>query len=355
MEPSAPDDPQRASEGATPGHMGPPTSSAGPDDPSGYVHQPPTSQSTAAQTTPHRHDGRSSKGSRAGRFLRTGSGGRWWLWTGRAVLWAFILVVVFNGVRAPFVRVLQPSHPASSASGAGSTGFPASSASAYAMQFAHVYLNYGNGQEQERARRLARYLPEGADPQLGWNGDGAMKLEEAEVAGVQARDATHGVVTLSVRVSERWMRLAVPVYADHGAMVISGQPALMPRPPEAQLPPPAEKSVDEEAANELRRQLPGFFQAYAGGDGESLARYLAPGVSLTGFSGAVRFHSLDDVVVPAAGGDTRRVTATVTWQLLAGGDDSAGQLQQTYQLTVTKQNGRWYVKDIHGASGTGFS
>ena len=34
----------------------------------------------------------------------SGSGGRWWVWVGRLILWAFILVVIVNGIRAPFQR-----------------------------------------------------------------------------------------------------------------------------------------------------------------------------------------------------------------------------------------------------------
>src|SRR5690606_17852363 len=32
---------------------------------------------------------------------RAGAGGRWWVWVGRAVLWAFIIVVLFNGLWLP--------------------------------------------------------------------------------------------------------------------------------------------------------------------------------------------------------------------------------------------------------------
>lgn len=300
----------------------------------------------------HRHDGRSPRRTVLGRARRAGDGGRWWLWIGRAVLWAFIVVVVFNGIRAPFVSILQPARTASTTDK--QQDFPSSSAAAYAMRFAHVYLTYGESQSQQRAELLASYLPEGADPQLGWNGEGALELQDAQVVGVKARNDNHGVVTLAVRVSDQWMRLTVPVYADQQAMVISGQPALMPRPPKAQLPAVPEQPTDEEATEELRRQLPGFFRAFAGSDAESLARYLAPGVSMTGFSGAVSFRSLDDLVVPKGDDATRHITATVTWQLRAAGD-TAGRLQQTYRLTVTKDDGRWYVKAIKGAPSVGFS
>ncbi len=303
---------------------------------------------------PERHEPRSPEGGPLRRARRAGGGGRWWLWVGRAVLWAFILVVLFNGIRAPLVDALQPDDAAPSPASR-TNGYPASAASAYALRFAHVYLDYGEGDPRKRAERLAKYLPEGADPQLGWNGQGTLRFRTAHVAGVDVRDATHGVVTLAVQVSGQWMRLAVPVYAAGDGMVVSGQPALLPSPPQSPLPQSPQGPTDEKVAAELRRQLPGFFQAYAGGGTESLARYLAPGVSLTGFSGAMRFVSLDEVVVPASNAPIRRVTATVTWRLLGKGGAAGGELQQTYQLTVSKDEGRWYVRSIHGAPGGGFS
>lgn len=348
MESSVPDGPQRAT-GSAPGQPGAPTY---PPGARAQEHAPVHSSPVAANGGPHRHDGRQPKTGILDRTRRAGGGGRWWLWAGRAVLWAFILVVIFNGVRAPFVRVLQPAGQ-SSTSAAEANGYPESAASAYALEFATAYLTYGSGQSERRSDVLAGFLPDGADPQLGWNGEGTLELRSAQVAGVRAVDTTHGIVTLSVQVGDTWMRLSVPVYAKGDAMVISGQPALLPRPPEAELPVTAEQPVDEATAIQLRRQLPGFFQAYAGSDTESLARYLAPGVSMTGFSGAVAFESLDSVVVPEGSDDTRQVTATVTWQLQTG--DNAGELQQSYQLTVVKDDGDWYVKSIQGAPSAGFS
>ncbi|MGH3502905.1 MAG: conjugal transfer protein [Nocardioidaceae bacterium] len=289
------------------------------------------------------------------RARRAGAGGRWWLWLGRAVLWAFIIVVVVNGLRVPFVRATQtaeraPGHPA-----AGSSGFPSVEASAYALQFAKVYLDYDQSDPDTRAALLAAYLPEGADEQFGWDGSGTLDVNAVTVAGVDPRDAHHAVVTLAVQMDDRWMRLAVPVFARQGAMVVSGEPALMPAPPKASLPESQPTVTDDAVGTELRRQLPGFFRAYAAGDREALGRYLAPETSLHGLGGAVKFASLDQVVVPATKGDSRKVQATVTWQISSSGGRrakaaSAGTLQQTYELKVTQQSDRWYVETISGST-----
>ncbi|MQA85359.1 MAG: conjugal transfer protein [Streptosporangiales bacterium] len=308
----------------------------------------------AGAPAPH-GDGEEHPPSRGGpvrRVRRFGAGGRWWVWLGRAVLWALIIVIVVNGGRAAFVSFTEGTAPAQPQAEPGGR-FPSTAASAYAQEFAGVYLNYDEAAADTRASRLAAYLPEGADPQLGWNGAGRLRLEEVYVAGVDVRDAKHGMVMLAVRVNGAWMRLAVPVYASGDSMVISGQPALLPVPPKASLPaPPAgTEEIDAPATSELERQLPGFFQAYAASDNADLTRYLEQGTTVTGLDGAVRFVALQDLVVPP-GGNTRQITATVVWRIATAGTTRVppGELTQTYELAVTKQDGNWYVKDIQGST-----
>lgn len=296
--------------------------------------------------------GPQSRGGPLRRARRFGSGGRWWVWLGRAILWALIIVIVVNGGRAAFVGFTQQSAPARTQTDPASR-FPSTAASAYAQGFATVYLNYDEATADARARQLADYVPEGANPQLGWNGAGRLRLEGAYPAGVRARDAKHGVVTLAVQVNGSWMRLAVPIYASDGAMVVSGEPALLPAPPKASLPAPrpGADQIDALATRELEGQLPGFFQAYAASDNTDLARYRAQGAELAGLNETVRFVALRDLVVPP-GGNTRRITATVVWRIATTGGANVppGELTQTYELTVTKQDGNWYVKDIRGST-----
>lgn len=286
------------------------------------------------------------------RARRFGAGGRWWVWLGRAVLWALIIVIVVNGGRAAFIGFTQESAPGGAPADP-ANGFPSTAASAYALEFATVYLNYNEATADTRASQLAEYLPNGADPQLGWNGAGKLRLNDAYLAGVDARDEQHGVATLAVQVNGTWMRLAVPIYAEDGRMVVSGEPALLPAPDKASLPaPPAgTEQIDTQATSELERQLPGFFQAYAASDNADLARYRVQGASMTGLDGSVRFVRLQDLVVPP-GGDTRQITATVIWRMPSAGRGNTppGELAQTYELTVTKQDGNWYVKDIQGST-----
>ncbi|MFD0658052.1 conjugal transfer protein [Thermocatellispora tengchongensis] len=245
----------------------------------------------------------------------SGGGGRWLVWTGRAVLWALIIVIVVNGVRAPFERFTQQS----TATGQGATptdyGFPVDRASSFANQFAAVYLNFDAGtpgRPEERAGRLAPYLPDGADPQFGWDGIGRMSAGAIQPYGVEVIDAHNAVVTLVFQSENRRMLLSVPVYYADGDFVVSGRPGVLPAPAAAGLPQAAQPDRDDTTANELKPQLEGFFKAYAAGDTVQLQRYVDTDRPLTGFAGAFDFVELKDVVVPP-GGTTREISVEVVW------------------------------------------
>jgi hypothetical protein len=282
------------------------------------------------------------------------------VWAGRLVLWAVIIVVLVNGVTAIFQRFTQ-----GTTQGQGSvatptdSGFPVTPAAAFAKQFAAIYLNFNGNDPDTRSRRLKPFLPEGAADQFGWNGFGRMQTGGIELKGVDVTDANNAVVTLAVQSDDRRWLFSVPVYADNGAFVVSRQPALLPAPGPAGLPQVPEPERDDATAAELRPQLEGFFKAFAAGDAEQLQRYVAAGVSLSGFGGGFTLAQLKDVVVPP-GGTTRQVTAVVVWGIsgdtpdpTATAGDAAAQpaaLEQAYELTVEKQGDKWFVKDIHGAS-----
>ncbi len=341
------------------GPQGQPQASGGGAPPAGYPHQGPARTATPAGPPRDPADRRPGAAGQAGqpeqeggpltRFRRAGAGGRWWVWVGRAVLWAFIVIVAVNGIRAPFVQTGESSQP-TTPTRTDQTAFPTSQVSAYAVQFAHAYLNYDRSAPQARSRRLAQFLPEDVDPQLGWSGTGASELQSVHVVDVRVKNDRNAVVMLSVLVNNQRMRLAVPVHAKDGAVVISGQPALMAPPPKAKLPSQPSGEVDAAATQQLSSQLPDFFKAYARGSA-SLSRFLADGASVRGLDGAVQFVRLRNATVPT-GGKVRQMTATVVWQLPSTGQTAArgGRLEQSYQLTVVKQNGDWYIKAVHGSA-----
>jgi hypothetical protein len=276
-----------------------------------------------------------------------GSGGRWWIYVGRVILWAFLIVVLVNGIRAPFERFTDktaaPTTPTS-----GKPAFPQQAASSYALSFANVYLNYDPATAEDRQRLLAQFIAPGVDPQLGWDNTGKSTLRSAQVASVEARDVNQALVTLLVQANGKMFQLAVPVYAKDGALVISGRPATLPAPPRAALP-AANQDRDSALETELQEPLTGFFKAYASGDTASLQRYSDPPV--TGLGNAFVFSALKEINAPHGEAASRTINATVIWQVSpAQGKNSGGTLEQTYQLTMLKKDGNWYVTDIRGST-----
>jgi Conjugative transposon protein TcpC len=283
-----------------------------------------------------------------------GAGGRWLVWTLRAVVWAVLLIIGYRGVMAIVLNETPASRSGTPAVSAGDSGqFPVTLAEAYAMQFGDVYLNFTPASAGQRAQELAAYLPgnlAGADPQLGWNGSGALRLRTEQVAGISVRDATHAVVTLLANVNGQLMELGVPIYAARGGMAVSGEPAWLAAPAQASPPASVTTTSDPAAQNALTAQLPAFFQAYASGDGATLNRFLAQGATVSGLGGALSYAGISTMYVPP-GGPTRHITVTVVWQLSGQAAANAAKLEMTYDMTVIdEQSGKWYVGDIQAST-----
>ncbi|WP_327089481.1 conjugal transfer protein [Nonomuraea sp. NBC_01738] len=266
-------------------------------------------------------------------------------------------------MRALFERATQENAPTSNASSQVTAGFPTDRASAFAAQFANVYLNFNAADAASRAGKLAAFLPDGAEQQFGWDGYGRLGAVGVQPYGVEVVDAKNGVVSVVFQSGNRRLLLSVPVYYsgdDAGRkFVVSGRPALLPAPTAADLPQVATPEGDDAAEAELKPQLEGFFKDYASGDTQGLQRYLAAGTSLPNLGGALNFAELKSVVVPV-GGAIREIHAVVVWVVPTGATPSAepsagdagaggGRLEQAYRLTVEKQGDKWFVKDILGA------
>jgi hypothetical protein len=294
---------------------------------------------------------------------RRGAGGRWTVWAFRALLWAVLLVIAFRGIVS---IVSGPDKVGSTGTGTGgepspvaASGFPTQLAEAFALQFGSVYLNFSPASAATRASNLTPFIPVGSDPQFGWNGAGTQQLQSEQVASVTVQNSRHAVVTLLAQVNAGLIELGVPVYASQGGLVVSAEPALLPGPVRATPPSGSNAATDSTAQAALSGQLPAFFGAYASGDQQTLGRFLAPGASVTGLGGAVTFGSIAAMEVPV-GGTTRRISVTVSWQLAGQAtttrpkgknkgsvvSSAPAGLRMTYEMTVVRQNGTWYVEAI---------
>ncbi|MEO3782463.1 conjugal transfer protein [Actinocorallia sp. B10E7] len=279
----------------------------------------------------------------------SGGGGRWWIWVGRALLWTFVLVVIVNGIRAPFERFTAETPSSTTSADDGKPKFPQTQASAYALQFAQVYLNYDENASGGRQEELARFLPEGADAQFGWDGLGQLSAQHIQLLSVQVKDVNNAIVDIAAKVGSRWITLAVPVYARDGAFVISGPPALLEAPKKAQLPQEGGGEHDEELEAQLKTQLTGFFEAYGNSNALNLQRYTEGG-AITGLGSAVNLETILEVDAPPGDSDERTVTATVQWKVPPTQPrGTEGRLTQTYELVVVKKSDQWNVRSIRGA------
>ncbi|MEO3814612.1 conjugal transfer protein [Sphaerisporangium sp. B11E5] len=301
-----------------------------------------------------------ARGRSAPRRGWSGGGGRWLVWVGRAVLWAVIIVIVVNGVRAPIERFAQGDQAGQPTVAPTGTEFPEAEAAAFAGQFASAYLNFDGAKPDDRAERLQPFLPEGAERQFGWNGFGKMSTGGIQLSHVEVGDAQNAVVTVLAQSGPQRWKLSVPVYYADGRFVVSGQPALLPAGGPAGLPQAAEPERDDVTESELRPQLEGFFKAFAEGDATQLQRFVVQGTTLDGFGGKVTLAELKSVIAPP-GGTSREVTAVVVWAVPTAATpapeststdptaQSAG-LEQAYRLSMEKQGDNWYVKSISGAT-----
>jgi hypothetical protein len=283
-----------------------------------------------------------------------GAGGRWLLWPLRAVLWAALLIIVYRGVTAIIANDTSSSAGGASLSRvATSEQFPATLADAYALEFGQVYLNFNPATQAQREQELAAFVPPSlaaANPDLGWNGSGQVKLQSEQVAGIAVQDPRHAVVSLLATVGGQLMELGVPIYASGGDVVVSGAPAWLPAPQPIAPPPVRAVNSDPVAQGQLLSQLPAFFQAYANGSGAALNRFLAPGVTLVGLNGTVAFDSIAGLEVPP-GGAVRHITVTVVWQLLDQDGLTGAKVAMTYSVSVVDlQSGKWYVKGISAST-----
>jgi hypothetical protein len=189
-----------------------------------------------------------------------------------------------------------------------------------------------------------------ADPDLGWNGVGQLRLQSEQVAGIAVQDPQRAVVTLLATVNGQLMELGVPVIASGAGVVVAGEPAWLPAPPQISPPMQASQGSDPVALNQLMNELPAFFQAYASGDSAALSRFEVRGVSLTGLGGTVAFDSIAGLQVPP-GGATRQITVTVIWQLPGQVSVGVTKLEMAYRVSVVDlQSGKWYVNEISAAT-----
>ena len=273
---------------------------------------------------------------------RAGAGGRWWVGVGRAVLWAFIIVVLFNGIWYPLRGGLALPTTAEEPEETEAVTFPETTAAAFALRFADTYLDTGD--PEARLEALAAYVPEGEAAALDAGAD-TLTGENLTVVSIDVADDNNAVVVVRGDVNGGAMSLE--------ALVVSGPPALLAAPTRASLPEPISVEEDPQAAEELQGVLTGFFDAYAEGP-EHLEQYVEQGAAIAPLpDNSLRVVELTDIVVPSQSStgddDVRQVALTALWSVLGSDGSESGQLRQSYLVTVVDSGSEWRVRDIQGA------
>ncbi|MBO0708968.1 MAG: conjugal transfer protein, partial [Candidatus Dormibacteraeota bacterium] len=220
---------------------------------------------------------------------------------------------------------------------------------AFAVRFATAYLTYDQAHPGQYRARLQPYLAPSLDPGALWDGQGTQQVLEA--LPVSTASVGNGVDRVKVAVlveGGTWLYLGVPVHADRDAFVVVAAPALLPAPGSASWSSSNPPNQDPQLSTQLQGDLTAFFTAYGAGQQAQLGYYTTPGANLGGLGGEVDFVRLDQLVVDQ-GGAQRTATAEVTWQ--PSGQPGTS-LQESYQLTLVQQGGKWLVSNVAPAGGS---
>ena len=273
------------------------------------------------------------------------------------VAWAVLLLIGYRGVVAILSDESGSAQPAPVASAPAGQRVPGHPRGRLRPAVRPGVPELQSGRRRTARGRAGRLPAQRIRPAAGLERPGHLgQLQSEQVAATDVQDAHHAVVTLLARVNGQLMQLGVPVYASSDGLVVSSAPAWLPAPGPSH--PALARHTGSDSATQavLTNQLPAFFQAYASGNQVTLGRFLAPGTSLTGLNGAVNFHSIllspspraarpAISLRPSSGAFRPR---TPSGQVIKGG--APAQLQMSYALTVVKQNGTWYVRDISAAT-----
>ncbi|WP_217225956.1 conjugal transfer protein [Streptomyces anulatus] len=278
---------------------------------------------------------------------------------GRVVIWSVIALAAFTGVRTWVfpAKTPPPAVQSDPQAEARKNDVPVQEAQQVAARFARSYMNLNSRDKDARAGELEADLVKGVDPKLGWDGSG-MQLVAQTIPGAVTQTGGHRArVSVDVRVSvtttvkgkaatsSSWRALEVPVAEAGGRVVVTGQPALVGRPSAVSYDAPEGPEADSGMSNATREVVSDFLTAWAAGKAEQAS---APGAHIEPLGSGMSVDALDSWLVDAGTGDRRTGTAVVRWAL------AGAQLQQTYQITLTKVSAggasRWQVDTVSAKS-----
>ncbi len=221
-------------------------------------------------------------------------------------------------------------------------------ATAFAVQFAHDYLNFDEANPDIRQRDLRQYLAPGLDPQLGWDGKGTQLAVltlpvDAQETGRGARVVVAAQVT--GRDAPRWVHLAVELARDDlGRLAVTDVPAFVARPQPGTPTRPADLPADRTVAASLQPDMQSLFAAYAADTTVQVPGVTVPDASIRGLGGQVSLGTVGTLQVPEGDSLTREATIEVRWT----DDVTGGSMLSRYRLDLVSVDGDWFVQAIRG-------
>lgn len=249
---------------------------------------------------------------------------RWVVYAGRAAFWILLVALVTLGI-VGVVRG-QPGDPAA----ADGQAWPVDDARTLALVEADRWLTNG--------------------PATASSGIDTSTLAIAALD--LPAEADRGSVTVAARLTDPrgWVHIAVPVHRSGGHVGLAGTPALVATPPEAD---PVGRSTDGTTADpEIAETVEGWAAAYAEG-GSELARWMSSENRPVGLTEHTTFDEVTSVrTVDGTDDGTVTVLADVRWRLEVSDpldeetSPTGPKLQQTYRLTLLRDDGRWYVQRV---------
>jgi hypothetical protein len=276
------------------------------------------------------------------------SGSRPLAFAGRVLLWSAVALVLVRGT----IDLLGPDADEAPADDTTADGRPTANveaAEAFAVRFASDFLTLTEDDAGLRRETLEAYVAPDVDLDSVWDGDGIQAVRHAvPVSTTVERDGKLTVLVAAQVDGGRWLHLAVPVSGDDDNFVVTGLPALVAGPANADVE-LTEPEVDSELTSRLQPTVESFFAAYGAGEQAELDRYVLPGHTVIGLDGAFVVDDVSEVAVMASDGSDspRRARATVGWtDPLTGTGFSA-----TYDMMQTEEDARWYDERLTAAQG----
>ena len=244
-------------------------------------------------------------------------------------------------------------------------------AQSFAQNFARDYFDWQNSDEgiKTRAERLQPYLATGLDKQAGLSFEGMewnSRLSASQVWNIEDTGKDTAYITLRVeqilnkttsqdsnedpseeKSGPHEKYFVVPIQTDGKSFVVHQIPYFNSPPEKPNI--TSDTSIDENGKiqdtklqEEITSALNTFLKVYTNGTQEELSYYMKD-EDIQTMTGVITFKEIKSLVIKQDGSTNQyKVNATVVFQE----NQSKAQVVYPYELTLVKEDNRWFVHSI---------